>query len=218
MSPTQSTPPTISAVVYLRSWSYPNPLPLLFLLFAISFTPTPSLFSPSITPSHHHHLSVCLSDFSALVLFFYSLSTWFHLYASPSSQPSSLPPYILSFWTQSIHTSREKYRSDEHGEPGTNQSIDLSTYPSVCPSDRQQKTKCLLSETFPIFFYSHPAPLHSTIPPHLLMESLFLGPVHPTETCRGFQLHFFSKVAPVRVPKFCISSPSSIPCPPILPI
>ncbi|TNN65194.1 hypothetical protein EYF80_024601 [Liparis tanakae] len=37
---------------------------------------------------------------------------------------------------QSIHSPREKYGSDEHGEPGTNQSIDPSTYPLLCPSDR----------------------------------------------------------------------------------
>ncbi len=94
-SPTQSTPPTISAVVYLRTWpwAYPNPLPLLFSPVAVSFPPTPSLFSPSITLSHHH-LSVCFPDSSTLLLFFYSLLPWFYL--SVSSFQSPPPPSLLS--------------------------------------------------------------------------------------------------------------------------
>lgn len=83
----------------------------------------------------------------------------------PSNHPSSsLLSFFFSFLRPSIHSPREKYGSDEHGEPGTNQSIDLSMYPSLCPSDRQQKTKCLLSETFPISFSLHPTSLCCTIP------------------------------------------------------
>lgn len=77
MSPTQATPPTTSAVVYLCTWpsANPNPLSLLFSPFAVYFPPTPSLFSPSITPSHHHP-SVCFPDSSTLLLFyFFSLFT-----------------------------------------------------------------------------------------------------------------------------------------------
>lgn len=95
-SPTQSTPPTISAVIYLRTWpsAYPNPLPLLFSPFAVSLPPTPSLFSPSITPSYHH-LSVCIPDSSTVLLFFCSLFPWFHLFPSPLLPLSSL---ILFFF------------------------------------------------------------------------------------------------------------------------
>lgn len=91
MSPTQSTPPTISAVIYLRTWpsAYPNPLPLLFSPFAVSLPPTPSLYSPSITPSYHH-LSVCIPDSSTLLLFFCSLFPWFHLFPPPLLPLSSL--------------------------------------------------------------------------------------------------------------------------------
>lgn len=170
MSPTQSTPPTISAGVYLRTWpsAYPNPLPLLFSPFAVSLPPTPSLFSPSITPSHHHP-SVCFPDSSTLLLFFfftlYSLD--FTCLFPPSNHPSFSSSSLLLFFSPP----REKYGSDEHGEPGTNQSIDLSMYPSLCPSDRQQKTKCLLSETFPISFFPSPRslgngePVSGTCPP-----------------------------------------------------
>lgn len=215
MSPTQATTPTTSAVVYLCTWpsANPNPLSLLFSPFTFYFPPTPLLFSPSITPSHHHP-SVCFPDSSTLLLFYFFLTLYSLDFACLFPPPPSLHPFLI----QSIHTPRERYGSDEHGEPGTNQSIDLSTYPSRCPSDRQQKTKCLLSETFPISFCPHLSPLRSTFHPHLVMESLFLGPVHPAETCRVFQLHFFTKVAPVRGPNFGISSPPSLPCPPLLPI
>lgn len=204
--------------------------PLLSFTFALDPQPirilshSSSHHSQSISPhtiaifSIHYTLpssSVCLLSWlvnSPAVLFFFTLYSLDFTCLFPP--PPSLHPFLI----QSIHTPRERYGSDEHREPGTNQSIDLSTYPSRCRSDRQQKTKCLLSETFPISFYPHLSPLRTTIHPHLVMESLFLGPVHPAETCRVFQLHFFTKVTPVRGPNFSISSPPSLPCPPLLPI
>lgn len=142
---------------------------------------------------HHHYILhpllppiiICLSAFLTLQLsccfsVLYSLDFTCFLHLS-----SPFHPFFFSFLSQLVHTPREKHGPDEHGEAGTNQSIDLSTYPLLCPSDRQQKTKCLLSETFPISFPtpspSHPSPLHC--PPYLLMESPFLGPVHPAGTC-----------------------------------
>lgn len=96
----QPLPPS-SAVVYLRTWpwAYPNPLPLLFSPFAVSFPPTPSLFSPSITPSHHHP-SVCFPDSSTLLLFFYSLLPWFYLSLSSFQSPLLHPfiPFVSFFW------------------------------------------------------------------------------------------------------------------------
>lgn len=149
---------TTFAVICLHTWPsvYPNPLPFLFSPFTVSFPPTTLLFSSVI------HLSIFLTP-QLFCSFFHSLLTWFHLcfiFSSP------LLLFILpSFVFQSFHRSlRERYRS-ELGKPGTNQSIDLSMYPSLYPSDRQQKTKCLLRETFPISFLPHPCLLH--YPPSL---------------------------------------------------
>lgn len=71
------------------------------------------------------------------------------------SSPFLFSPHILC--------PRGKYGSDEHEEPGTNQSIDPSMNPLLCASDRQQKTKCLLSETFPVSLYALPHHFCSTI-------------------------------------------------------
>lgn len=192
-----------------------SPTPLLTIC-SLCTTHT-SLFSPPITPSchHHHHHSVRVTDSPTLLLIFCSLFPWFHLFLPPL-----LPPFIPSsiFFSKSFHTPREKHRFDKHWESGTNQSIDLSMYPLLCPYDCQQKTKCLLSETFPISFLPppHPSPLHCL--PHLLMESLFRDLSTLMRLFLVFQLHFFSKVTPVMVPNFCISSLSSLTCPHILPI
>lgn len=158
--------------------------PLLPSLLAFTFTLDPQPIQIlSHSSSHHlqslslpHHryflhpllppIIIRLSAFQTLQLsccFFYSLLPWFHLSVSSLQSPLLLL-FNLSYFLQSIHSPREKYGSDEHGEPGTNQSIDLSMYPSLSSSDRQQKTKCLLSETFPISFFPHPTPLRSTIP------------------------------------------------------
>lgn len=134
--------------------AYPNPL---------------SLFSSRCLSSHaitifsmllRHIMSFCLPELS-IFFFFYSLD----FCSSPPRNQPLLPPLIppsfpFFFVLKSLRYPREEYGSDEHGEPGTNQSIDLSTYPLLCPSDRQQKTKCLLSETFPISLYL-PSPSYS---------------------------------------------------------
>lgn len=151
---TQSKP-TIAAVSHLATWppAYPSPLLLLF---------SPFFF---LLPHHGHFLCslllpviISLPTFLTLRLFFPSLyslcpldvTCFFHL----SFLLSSLLPYL--FQSQSIHTPKEKQGPDEHREAGTNRSIDLPTHPLLCPSDRQQKTKCLLSETLPISFLPHP--------------------------------------------------------------
>lgn len=175
-------------------------LPSFLTLNLSKSSPTPLFTICSLFPSHtiaifaiHFSLpssSVCFPDSFFPLLFTPLISLVCFLL--PINPLPSLHPFFFSSLSQSVHTPREKCGSDEHGEPGTNQSIDLSMYPSLCSSDRQQKTKCLLSETFPISFDPLPSPSH--YPPHLVMESLFLGPVHPAETCPVFQLHFFSKV------------------------
>lgn len=65
-------PSTISAVVYLCTWPwvYPNPLLLLFSPLSVSYPPTPSLFSPSIIPSHHPSVCFCLLKSPAVFLVF----------------------------------------------------------------------------------------------------------------------------------------------------
>lgn len=178
-----SQPLLSSAVIYLHTCpsAYPNPF-LAFLSLFPSHTVTILSIHYSLPSS-----SVCLlPDSSTLLVFFYSLLPWFHLSVSSFQSPLLLLfiPSSFLFFSPSIHSPGEKYGSDEHGEPGTNQSIDPSMYPSLCPSDRQQKTKCLLSKTFPISFYPHSSPLH--YPPHLVMERLFLWPVHAAETSRVF--------------------------------
>lgn len=126
-----------------------------------------------------------------------SLVLGFHLFSSSSC---SLLFIALSFCTSSSHFSRDKHMS-EQGEAGTNQSIDLSTYPLKCPSDRQQKTKCLSSETL------SPPPHHSaSLSLHLLMEKL------STQLRFLFQLQCLRLVTPVWAPYFCSSSPSFLSC------
>lgn len=67
------------------------------------------------------------------------------------------------------------------------------------PSDRQQKTKCLSSETF------IPPPRQSaSLSPHLLIQNL------STQLRLLFQLQCFSLVTPVWAPYFCISSLSEV--------
>lgn len=208
-----------SLLLYLLSFTFildPQPIQILSRFFSHhlqTLTPTPPLFSLSITPSFHH---VCLSpqlSCCGSALYFLDFTCSRHL-------SSPFHPFFCSFLSQSICTPREKQGSDEHGEAGTNQSIDLSMYPVLCPSDRQQKTKCLLSETFPISFPPYPFPLHC--PPSLVNGELVSGTGLwdlSTQLRLVFQLPFFlSKVTPVKVPNFCISSLFSLTCPPILPI
>lgn len=76
---TCSTPPTISALVYLHTWpsAYPNPLPLLFSLFVVySFPPTHFYFlHPLVSP-----IIICLSAFLTLHLFLlFRFTPWIHL-------------------------------------------------------------------------------------------------------------------------------------------
>lgn len=187
----QSKPPTISAVIYLRTWpsAHPNPLSLLFSPFAGSLTPTPPLVFLSITPSYHH---VCLSAFLTPQLSCCGSALYFLDFTCSCHLSSPFNPFFCSFLSQSIYTPREKQGSDEHGEAGTNQSIDLSMYPVLCPSDRQQKTKCLLSETFPISFSPYPFPLHC--PPSLVNGELVSGTGFrdlSTHLRLVFQLPFF---------------------------
>lgn len=196
------------------SLSQSSPCPLLTIC-----SPFPShtmAISPSITPSYHHP-SVYFPYSSTLMLFFYSLLPWFHLSISffQSALLHLFIPSSFLFWVL-LSTPQGRGMGLMNMESPEQISLSICRYTSLCPSDRQQKTKCLLSETFLISFYPHPSPLH--YPPHLVMESLFLEPVHPAETCRVFQLHFFSKIPPVRVPNFYIFSPSSLPCPPLQPI
>lgn len=111
---------------------------------------------------------------------FYSLD--FNLFLPPLL-PLLILFYLLFLCLSPTPSPGEVRGPDEHREAGTNQSIDLSTYPSLCSTDCQQKTKCLLSETFPISL-----PLRS----HSLSSTLVnVEPVHPTETC-FFPSHIFS--------------------------
>lgn len=116
------------------------------------------------------------------------------LVSSPAVYLLVMPLVSLVFSTSLLLSSLfESVYPQPEGEARvwrTNQSIDWSMYPLLCPSDRQQKTKCLLSETF-----SFPV-----CPPH----SCRIGPWDlSTQLSLVFQLHCFSEVTPVWVPYFC---------------
>lgn len=111
---------------------------------------------------------------------------WFLLVSLPPSPPSH--PFFLSppLLSKPPPPSPGEVRGpDEHREAGTNQSIDLSTYPSRRSTDRQHKTKCLLSKTFPIsLLLLHSDWLSSTL--------VGVGGVHPVEANASPPSHTYS--------------------------
>lgn len=138
--------------IQISTTFFPHRLQFFFFFFFAPPTHTMAVSSircPPPSSSVCLHPRKCPAGFSTL----YSLD--FYLFLPPPLPLSSLLIFLRVYLSPPLW---EAHGPDEHREAGTNQSIDLSTYPSLCSTDRQQKTKCLLSETFPISLPHPPSP------------------------------------------------------------